>query len=171
MNLQCPHCQRSFDALVDRHAKGLLHIGENVLIEVHDARTAKLLHRQALHNIVTDVGLQFIRDLIDETQQGITHFAVGTGQALAVAADTILVAEVYRTTVSARVKVDFDITHRCFVPPAAANGNTLYEAGLFNGSNAAVGQSTLFSRVVHDAIAKTISNTITLSWTHTIGRL
>lgn len=170
MIMSCPHCRRTFEALATLHAKGLLAIGENVLVQVHHAASGKLLEQQEIHNMVTDSGLQFIRDLIDETQQGCTHFATGTDLSPTVAGHTTLGAEVYRNAISAREKVDFEITQRCFIAPSAANGNTLYEAGLFNGADATAGQSTLFSRVVHDAIVKTISNTVTYAWTHTIGR-
>lgn len=166
MNILCPHCQRDFEYLANLSAKGLLSIGENVLVQVHDAQTRQLLSEQHIHNMVTNSGLQFVRDLIDETQQGCTYFATGTDLSATVAAHTALGNEVYRNTISSRVKVDFEITQRCFIAPSAANGNTLYEAGLFNASSG----GTLFSRVVHDAIAKTISNTVTYSWTHTIGR-
>ena len=166
MNMMCPHCQREFAYLANLSAKGLLAISENVLVQVHDARTQELILEQSIHNMVTNSGLQFIRDLIDETQQGCTHFATGTDLSATVVDHTALGNEVYRNAISSRVKVDFEITQRCFIPPSAANGNTLYEAGLFNASSG----GTLFSRVVHDAIAKTISNTVTYSWTHTIGR-
>ena len=170
MNIICPHCQRAFEWLANLSAKGLLAISENVLVQVHDAHTQALISEQSIHNMVTNSGLQFIRDLIDETQQGCTHFATGTDLSATVIEHTALGAEVYRNAISSRVKVDFEITQRCFIPPSSANGNTLYEAGLFNSADTTPGQSTLFSRVVHDAIVKTISNTVTYSWTHTIGR-
>ena len=159
MIMTCPHCLLSF-------AKdgGLLQIGENVVIQVHDAQSGRLIHEQRISNMVTDSGLTFIRDLIDETQQGIIEFASGTDLSPTVVGHTALGAEVYRNSVSSRAKVGFDITHRCFIPPTSANGNTLYEAGLFGTSGA------LFSRVVHDGIVKTVSVTVTLAWTHTIGR-
>lgn len=168
--IQCPHCQKEIDLLMNLRSKGLLAIGENVRIEIRKADSGKLLDTQTIHNMVTDSGLQFIRDLIDETQQGCTHFGIGTDLTPTVSTHTALVAEVYRNSISSREKVDFEITQRCFLAPSAANGNTLYEAGLFNGADASAGQSTLFSRVVHDAISKTISITVTYAWTHTIGR-
>jgi hypothetical protein len=167
---QCPHCQRQIDRLSNLHTKGLLQIGENVVIHIRDSRTAKLLEEQRIHNLVVNSGLTFIRDLIDETQQGISHFATGISSAAVAPEDTTLGNEAYRNSVSAREKVDYEITHRCFVAPSAANGSTLYEAGLFNGADSSPGQSTMFSRVVHDPIIKTISITITYAWTHTIGR-
>ena len=158
MNLTCPQCLHVYEQILG----GGLAIRENVLLQVHEH--GRLVHEQRLSNMVTDTGLVLLRDLLDETQQGIIEFASGTDLSPTVVAHAALGAEVYRNSVSSRAKVSFDITHRCFIPPTAANGNTLYEAGLFGTSG------SLFSRVVHDAIAKTISITVTLAWTHTIGR-
>lgn len=157
--IECPQCLHKFIRDV-----GHVNIEENVLIQVHHATTGILLHEQRIHNMVTDTGLVLMRDLLDETQQGIIEFASGTDFTPTVVAHTALGGEVYRNVVSSRAKSGFDITHRCFIPPTSANGNTLYEAGLFGTSG------SLFSRVVHDAIVKTISITVTLSWTHTMGR-
>jgi hypothetical protein len=161
MNVDCPHCRQAFTVTL---GGGQLALTENFLLQLHEAPSGRLIHEQRIKNMVVDTGLVLMRDLLDETQQGIIEFAIGTGSGATVTGHTALTTEVYRNSVSSRAKVGFDITHRCFIPPTSANGNTLYEAGLFGTSG------SLFSRVVHDAIVKTISITATLAWTHTIGR-
>jgi hypothetical protein len=147
-------------------AAGRVVVTENVLTEVRDALTDRLLRSIASSNLVVDAGLNQLRDLLDATIGSITHFAVGTSATAPANGQTALVAEVYRNTVTQRVKASASVTQRCFVASSAANGNTLREAALLNAPSA----GTMFSRVTHDDIVKTISITVTHAWTHTFAR-
>ena len=162
---RCPHCSRALDEALNAQAKGRLAVLENVVTEIHDVG-GRLLDVLRAHNRVVDAGLRLIPDLFDVTSGGISHFRVGTSNTAPVDAQTDLVAGVYQNVVSQRVKGNFFITHRCFIPPQSANGNTLREAALVN----ALTGGTMFSRVTHDDIAKTIAITVTHSWTHTFAR-
>lgn len=164
--MDCPHCQRSLDALLEASLKGQLAIAENVLTEIREAATGQIVVAMRSKNLIVDAGLRLIPDLFDETASGITHFRVGTNNTAPSNADTDLLAGVYANVVSQRVKGNFYITHRCYIPPQSANGNTLREAALVN----ALAGGSLFSRVIHDDIAKTIAITVTHSWTHTFAR-
>jgi len=164
--MECPHCHRALDSWLKALATGCVIVKENVLTEVRDALTNRLLRAIATENLVVDAGLNQLRDLLDATNTSITYFAVGTSSTAPANGQTALVAEVYRNTVTQRVKASAAMTQRCFVASTAANGNTLREAGLFNASAA----GTMFSRVTHDDIIKTISITVTHAWTHTFTR-
>lgn len=164
--IACPHCLHEFEWLLTEQAKGRLCVLENVVTEVHRASDGTLVEILRNHNLVVDAGLNLLRDLLDATNTAITHFRAGTSSTAPANGQTDLIASVHGNVVSQRVKASFAITHRCFIPSSAANGNTLREAGLFN----ALTGGTMFSRVTHDDIVKTASNTVTHSWTHTLAR-
>ena len=144
---------------------GRIRVRENVLVEIRDHRTGRV-RRLRRSNLVVTAGLNLLRDLLDQTQGPVTHFAVGTSSTAASAGQTALVAEVYRNVVSQRDKpANGQIVHRCFIPTTAANGSTLKEAGLFNDAIA----GTMFTRFVMSDIAKTSSISVTITWTHTFS--
>ena len=161
---QCPHCQRQLDAWLAGLQAGRLVIRENVQTEIRHHDTG-LIEQLSSKNLVVTSGLNLLRDLLDQTQGPITHFAVGTNATAPAAGNTALIAEVYRQVVSQRDKSSAQIIHRCFVPTSAASGNTLREAGLLNSASG----GTLFSRVTHDDIVKTNSVSVTHTWTHTLA--
>jgi hypothetical protein len=134
----------------------------NLAVEVHDAATGELLHREALHNMVVDAGLNLIRDLLDgDAPAGLTYMAVGTGSTAAAAGDTTLGTEVFRGAVSQRVSTAKTLTVKWFVGSTQANGSTLTEAGIFNASSG----GTMFARaVLATPIAKSSAITVTLTW-------
>lgn len=143
---------------------GRVAVEENVVIEIRTRSGLRIVERR--HNLVVTAGLNLLRDLLDATQTGITHFAVGTSATAPAAGDTALGAEVYRNVVSQRDKpANGQIVHRCFVPTTAANGVTLQEAGLFTAASG----GTLFSRVTYSPILKTNSISVTITWTHTFS--
>lgn len=164
--IACPHCSRDIEGFLNEQAKGRLALVENVVTEIRRAGDDRLLEILRSHNRVVDAGLRLIPDLIDVTAGGISHFRVGTSNTAVADNQTDLVAGVYQNVVSQRVKGNFFVTHRCFIPAQSANGNTLREAGLFN----ALTGGTMFSRVTHDDIAKTVAITVTHSWTHSFAR-
>ena len=163
---RCPHCLQAIESLLNEQAKGRLSVVENVVTEIHTVEDGRLVETLRSHNRIVDAGLRLIPDLFDVTSGGISHFRVGTSNTAVADSQTDLVAGVYQNVVSQRVKGNFFITHRCFIPAQSANGNTLREAALVN----ALTGGTMFSRVTHDDIAKTLAITVTYSWTHTFAR-
>ena len=163
---QCPQCSQAIESLLNEHVKGRLAVLENVETEIRAAEDGRLLETLRSKNRIVDAGLRLIPDLFDVTAGGVSHFRVGTSNTAVADSQTDLVAGVYQNAVSQRVKGNFFITHRCFIPAQSANGNTLREAALVN----ALTGGTMFSRVTHDDIAKTIAITVTHSWTHTFAR-
>lgn len=164
--IECPHCLRKIEWALNEAAKGRLAIVENVVTEIRSALDDRLQEVLRSKNLIVDAGLRLIPDLFDETSGGVSHFRVGTSNTAPAEAQTDLVAGVYQNVVSQRIKGNFFITHRCFLPAQSVNGNTLREAALAN----ALTGGTMFSRVIHDDIAKTVANTVTHSWTHSFAR-
>lgn len=137
-------------------------MGVNLTIGVQDATTGEALEVHELHNLVTNAGLDLLRDLLNEaTDQGLTHLGVGSGSTAAAPADTALQAELLRDTFTKRTNTGTGaVTLTYFLGSTAANGSTLREAGLFT----AVAAGTLFARAVHEPIAKTSAITVTYTW-------
>lgn len=147
----------------------------NVLIEVHDAATGRLLRSEERHNLVTLRGRNLIRDLLywisagdDPRPSGINYFALGTGTVQPQAGDTALQTEVFRDTFTQRVKSDGQTVYKYYLASTAANGYTLTEAGLFgDGATATAGSGALYARVTFPGIVKTSAIAVTFAWTLT----
>ena len=141
-----------------------LAMGVNVTVEVHDAATGALVHSEQVHNLVTRVGMNAVRDALNGSQNsiGITHVAVGTGSAVPSEAHTGLGTEVNRGTTSQRIVTDGSLTIQRFLGSQDVNGQTLVEAGLFIGT-------LMFARATFNPLTKSAAATVTLTWTITIG--
>jgi hypothetical protein len=119
------------------------------------------------HNLVTNAGLNLVRDLLDgDSVAGITHFAVGTGTAAVTALDTALGTEVFRDVAGGRTSNAQQLVLSYYLNSADANGNTLSEAGLFNAASA----GTMFARVaLSPPITKTAAVAVSFFWTINLG--
>lgn len=134
----------------------------NVTIEVHDAITGELLHREQQHNLVTLVYRNLIRDFMNGTPAtgAISHFAVGTSATAPGPNDVALGTEVFRDVVTKRTPDAGKLTIQYYLGSTSANGNTLQEAGLWNAGSG----GTLAARVTYQPIIKTASITATFTW-------
>jgi len=98
----------------------------------------------------------------------ITYCALGTGSTAPVAGNTTLGTEIFRKLVSVKSVSANVATFQTFFTSSEGNG-TLGEAGLFgDAATASSGTGTLFSRLLISRV-KTSSDTLTLTWTITIG--
>lgn len=143
-----------------------------VLIELRDAKTGKLKSSDLIKNTFCTVGKNSIADALRGTETAnrgiITYCAVGTDATAPDIADTTLGTELFRKLVSVRSVSGNVATFQTFFTTAEANG-TLREAGLFGDAASAVADSgTLFSKLAINR-TKTSGDTLTLSWTITIG--
>ena len=137
----------------------------NVLIEEHDA-DGLLVRTEEVRNLVVLTGRNLIRDLLGGLFSAPTHIAAGTDASPVSDSDTALGAQVYADVITRRVQGSSQIKFQLFIPTTAANGNSLTEAGIQTIIGAT---TTLFARVTFPAFAKTLSNTLTLSWTINIA--
>lgn len=101
----------------------------------------------------------------------ISHMALGSGFTPVRLGDTALENEVYRDQLTTlESPAPGEITARLIVPENAANGNDIWEAGLFD---AATG-GTMFARSVlseDDFVEKTASITLQLTWTASLENI
>lgn len=133
----------------------------NVLVETVDARTGRVLARERKHNLVTDAGLNLLRDLVHGDGVTISHGAVGTDATAPAAGDTTLAAETLRDLIAQRTKAAQELAVKFVVGSTQGNGTTLREAGLFNAASS----GTLYARVTPTAVAKTDAILVIYTWT------
>ena len=141
----------------------------NLAIDVNDAATGALVHRQEHHNLVVTAGLNLIRDVLASTfladgTHGITHFAVGTGTTTPAIGQTALTTEVTRETVTNMTKSSGTLVISYYMASGVGNGSTLAEVGLFNAASS----GSMYARaLVSPVISKTSLVTVTYVWTLT----
>ena len=116
-------------------------------------------------NLVVTVGKAWIaaRMKTAGTPTEMTHMAVGTGSVATAVGDTALGTEVARVVVGSSV-TGSAVTYTATFP-AGTGTAALTEAGIFNADTA----GTLLCRTVFPAINKAAGDTLTVTWTVTIG--
>lgn len=139
----------------------LVHARANVLVETVDARSGRVLFLARSHNLVTDAGLNLLRDLVYGDGVTITHGAVGTDATTPDPSDTTLAAETVRDLIAQRTKAAQELVVKFVVGSTQGNGTTLREAGLFNAASA----GTLYARVTPTAVVKTDAILVIYTWT------
>jgi len=122
-----------------------------------------VLQTQKTKNLVVDSGLNLIRDRLAGTSSLYpTHLAVGTGSTAASAAQTTLVTEVFRDTLTSTTTASKAVTFKYYLASGSANGNTIREIGLFTASS---GGTMVARAMLASPIIKTSSVTATFTWT------
>lgn len=146
---------------IDARQRDPVEISCNVLIEVQEAATGRLLSRQTVHNLVTLAGRNLIRDLLcGDSTSILDYFAVGTDGTAPASGNTALGTEVFRDATTKSVPSAGKLQLQFYLPSTAANGNTLREVGILTASSG----GTLFARAVYAAIEKTASIAVTFTW-------
>lgn len=149
-------------------------IGVNVIGTFRDAKTGRITGRFAKHNLTVNTGLYSIAarlagvDIPANKKGTITYCALGTDGTAEGAAQTKLLAEIFRKQVSVRSSLLGVATFRTYFNTSEAN-DTLLEAGLFGDDASATADSgTLFCRLVINK-TKTSSESLTLDWEVTVS--
>ena len=142
----------------------LLITGE-VLLELFDEH-GEIKDMQRVHNLVVDDGEEHIADQLDSSPgTAMSHMAIGTGSTAAAFGDAALGTEVDRNALTSRTSSANVVT---YVGTWAAGDGTnaaLREAGIFNNSSGGV----MLARAVYANIDKQAADTLTITWTVTIG--
>jgi len=120
-----------------------------------------------VNNLVVTAGKEWVADLMQGgTGTPMSHMAVGTGATAADAADTALETEAARVALSVaggtRTGASIEFVG---VYPAGTGTASLTEAGIFNATPA----GTMLARTVFTAIAKGASDSLTITWTVSVG--
>ena len=143
-----------------------------VTIEIRDAKTGRWKSRQTVKNLVVTLAktavANSLRGNVANNKGQITFCAVGTGTNAPALGNTTLQTEIYRKQISVRGSELNIASFKTFFNQTEANG-VLKEAGLFGESATSTANSgTLFARTVFNK-TKTSSDTMTLTWTITVG--
>jgi hypothetical protein len=120
-----------------------------------------------INNLVVTAGKEWVATLMQSgTGTAMSHMAVGTGANAANAADTALQTEAARVALSVAggTRTGASIAY-VGVYPAGTGTATLTEAGIFNATPA----GTMLARTVFTAIAKGAADSLTITWTVTVG--
>jgi hypothetical protein len=131
----------------------------NVTITVCDIN-GNIINEYRAHNHVVTSGRNLIRDLLNSSTTGLSHFAVGTSTTAVTSTQTTLTTQVFIDTITQTITDTAKLTVRYFLGTTDANGSTLTEAGIFNSS----ASGAMYARVTHTGILKDVSTTITYSW-------
>lgn len=126
----------------------------------------KVKQKETCHNLVTTVGKNGIADqlIASPTISKPSHMAVGTGTNAAAAGDTALQTELDRNALTSKTRSTNVVT---MVGDWAAGDGTgaITEAGIFDASSS----GNLYARAVFSAINKAAGDTLTITWTITVG--
>lgn len=141
-------------------------------IVLRDAKTGRIKSIDHVKNMFVTAGKNSLADSLKGTTSNnkgiISYCALGTSATAPTLADTLLIAELARKAVSVRSVVGNIATFQTFFTTGEANG-TLREAGLFgDAATASANTGTLFCRAAINRV-KSSSDTLTLSWSVTIG--
>jgi hypothetical protein len=145
--------------------KETLDLADNVLITARNVKTGKIIHQERQHNLIVLDGRNLIRDLLGgNTNNNLSHFAIGTNGISTADSMSALQSEIFRNTIT---RFDFEnnkLIINYFLASNEANGNTIQEAGIFNAASG----GTMYARVIQSAIEKNENISITYSWTTNI---
>ena len=139
-------------------------VSNNVFIEIRDAKTKEVIGTRESHNLMTTLGLNWVRDLMGGTEVRASVIRVGVGTAAPSASDDALASEVLPYfLIDRRIAGTAKMTHKVFIPTGSANGNTLSEMGLFRGS-LLIARALISPAIVKtDAVELTIAHEITVT--------
>ena len=120
---------------------------------------------QTVDNLVVGTGLSFIASRMkDATATAMSHMAVGAGTAAAAGGNTALVSELNRVALTSTNVTSNAIAYAAVFGAGVGTG-AVTEAGLFNAASS----GTMLCRTVFAVVNKEASDTMTITWTVTIG--
>ena len=143
-----------------------LKLRANVLIELIEVKTGKVVKSVKAHNLVTSLGLEAIgKRLALLMPPGTDEFAVGIGTTAAALSDTALGSEIYREKVATAMPETSGAAFQYLLSAAVADGEELTEAGIFDVDG------NLMARVVHadDPINKVAGYAVNYTWHFVFG--
>lgn len=138
---------------------------DNVMLVVRGP-DGTVKHEETTHNLIVTAGKNGIADqlLASPTISKPTHMAIGTGTNAAAAGDTALQTELDRNALTSKTRSTNVVT---MVGDWAAGDGTgaITEAGILDAAST----GNLYARAVFSVVNKGASDTLSISWTFTIG--
>lgn len=143
-----------------------LAIRGHVLLEVRGP-DGNVKQRVESDNLIVTVGKNGIADqlLASPTINKPTHMAVGTGATAPAAGNTALGAEVDRNALTTKTRSANVVTMVGDWAAGDATNAALAEAGIFDAAST----GNLYARATFTAIDKGASDTLSITWTFTVG--
>jgi hypothetical protein len=121
---------------------------------------------QRVSNLIVDTGENHIADQLDSAPgTAMSHMAIGTGSTAAAFGNTTLGTEIDRNALTSRTSSGNVVTYVGTWAPGDGTNAALREAGIFNDPTA----GTMLARAVYANIDKQAGDTLTITWTCTIG--
>ena len=148
--------------------KNDISININFELKKRNAETGELIERIEEHNLVTEKGLNNLRDYLagEATDAEPSHFAIGTGTTDETLSDTQLENEVFRDIFTETINQNIgEVKWKYYLASGDANTNDISEAGLFNDESA----GDMFARVTFEPDTKTEDEAWTFTWTLNIS--
>lgn len=138
----------------------------DVFLELVD-EDGRLKDYQHVKNLVVDAGENHIADQLSSSPGGsaMSHMAIGTGSTAAAFGDTALGTETDRNALTSRTDSVNVVTYVGTWSAGDGTNSALREAGIFNAGAA----GTMLARAVYSNIDKQAGDTLTITWTVTIG--
>lgn len=119
----------------------------------------------AKKNLIVTVGKSFLANaVLASSTSPFTHMAIGTNGTAAALTDTTLGTEVARSAFTTSSRTDNVVTLSTTYAAGTGTGS-LQEAGIFNASSG----GTMLSHVVFSAVNKGAADSLTITWTITVG--
>lgn len=116
-------------------------------------------------NLVVTVGKAFVASRMVGTAANVmSHMALGSGTAAAVAGDTTLGTELGRVALAGSTAASNVVTYTATFPAGTATG-AVTEAGIFNAASA----GTMLCRTVFSVVNKGVDDALSVTWTITIS--
>lgn len=116
-------------------------------------------------NLIVTAGKAFLASaVINSSASPFTHMAIGTSSTAAAVTDTALGTEIARSAFTSS-SVASNVVTLSTTYAAGTGTGALTEAGILNASSS----GTLLSRVVFSAINKGSADSLTITWTITVG--
>ena len=117
------------------------------------------------NNLIVQVGKNFLANAVLNTSSSpFTYMAIGTNGTAATLSDTTLGTELVRQVFTSGT-VSTNVVTLTTTYAAGTGTGALQEAGIFNASSA----GTMLSHVVFSTINKGAADTLTITWTVTVG--
>lgn len=125
----------------------------------------EIIEERHIANLVVTTGNNFIASRMkDATATVMSHMAVGTSSTSPAAGDTALGTEAARVALTSTTVTTNSVAYVATFP-AGTGTAALTEAGLFNAASA----GTMLARTTYSVINKGAADTLTVTWTITVG--
>jgi hypothetical protein len=121
------------------------------------------IEKDEIENLVVTAGKNHVASRIGSSATAMGWLEVGTGTNAPAAGDTTLQTALYREACSVTVSTN-TIQYQTTLAPGEGTG-AITEAGIFNASSA----GTMLSRVSFPVKNKAAGDTMTITWTITVG--